>query len=77
MGIIRSDTIDTSYGDSISNCYMAIADQSIEIRREQDVNYDMDGAEEPFQPIKLSMPLHMNISKAPLQRAPTLTHNFK
>ena len=36
MGIIRSDTIDTSYGDSISNCYMAIADQSIEIRREQD-----------------------------------------
>ena len=50
MGIIRSDTIDTSYGDSISNCYMAIADQSIEIRREQDVNYDMEGVEERSTP---------------------------
>ena len=50
MGIIRSDTVDTSYGDSISNCYMAIAGQSIEIRREQDVTYGMEGVEEPSTP---------------------------
>ena len=50
MGIIRSDTINTSYGGSSSNCYMAIADQSIEIRRDQDVNYDMEGVEELSTP---------------------------
>lgn len=29
MGIIRSDTIDTRYGDSIANSYTAIANESI------------------------------------------------
>lgn len=36
MGIIRSDTIDTRYGDSIANSYTAIANESIIVERQDD-----------------------------------------
>jgi hypothetical protein len=38
MGIIRSDTIDTPYGSSITNFYVAIADQPVEMRKEREMD---------------------------------------
>lgn len=40
MGILRSDTIDTPYGSSITNFYMAIAGQSVEMRKEKQMGAD-------------------------------------
>lgn len=40
MGIIRSDTIDTPYGSSITDFYMAIADQAVEMRKEREMGPD-------------------------------------
>lgn len=45
MGIIRSDTIDTRYGDSIANSYTAIANESITVERQD----DEDGGTPEFQ----------------------------
>lgn len=44
MGIIRSDTIDTRYGDSITNSYTAIANETITVERQ----YDEDGGVPEF-----------------------------
>ncbi len=49
MGIIRTDTIGTRYGDSISNSYTAIANESISVERHD----EEDGGASGF---------HMNFS---------------
>ncbi len=48
MGIIRSDTIDTPYGSSITDFYMAIADQSVEMRKERQWGIDGELASTVF-----------------------------
>ena len=48
MGIIRSDTIDTPYGSSITDFYMAIADQSVEMRKQKEVGPDGEVSDPVF-----------------------------
>ena len=55
MGIIRSDVVSTPYGADVSNSYMAIAGNSIEIRREIHRGDPMAGDDTPPDSVDFTM----------------------